>query len=54
MKLSLIKKKSLIKDWCAKWRVKINAGKSEAILFGQKRTKLEALEPPHFGDRKIE
>ena len=41
----------LIKDWCAKWRIKINASKSEAILFGYKQTS-KPLNHPDSGTLK--
>ena len=50
MKIVSLLNKALgaIKDWCAKWRIKINPSKSESILFHRKRINIEKITPPEF------
>lgn len=43
---------SQIHEWCTKWRIKINADKSEAILIGQKN-KNRNINPPELNGTKI-
>ena len=33
----------VIKEWCAKWRIKINPSKSESILFHRKQINMETI-----------
>ena len=42
-----------IREWCLKWRVKINAAKSEAILFSKKQEQTKDLQPPSLNDVEI-
>lgn len=42
-----------INIWCTKWRVKINAAKSEAILFSRKRNPTKNLTPPLLNETPI-
>ena len=44
---------ALTSRWCKKWRIKINANKSESILFGNQR-KNRNIDPPKFDDTPIE
>lgn len=39
-----------IYEWCTKWRIKINAGKLEAILICKKSKHTSNLEPPEFSN----
>ena len=44
---------SEIHNWCVRWRIKINAAKSEAILFSKKQKQTQNLDPPRFNDTPI-